>query len=100
MLILMFIDGVILHSEKRSFEHFEISFLEKTVYFAYLLTKRENLSHSEAKLICWFSLCMKWPIWSHPFSKFENKYITSFLYPFPGPVTHFTSFEELRGRGY
>ena len=59
MLTLMFIDGVILHLEKRSFEHFEISFLEKTFYFAYLLTKRENLSHSEAKFICWLSLCMK-----------------------------------------
>ena len=58
----MFIDGVILHLEKRSFEHFEISFLEKTFYFAYLLTKRENLSHSEAKFICWFLLCMKW-VW-------------------------------------
>ena len=58
----MFIDGVILYLEKRSFEHFEISFLKKTFYFAYLLTKRENLSHSEAKFICWFSLCMKW-VW-------------------------------------
>ena len=37
------------------------------------------------------------PIWSHPFSKFENKHITSFLDPFPGSVTHFTSFE---GGGY
>ena len=55
----MFIDGVILHLEKRSFEHFEIIFLEKTFYFAYLLTKRENLSHSEAKFICQFSLYMK-----------------------------------------
>ena len=54
----MFIDGVILHLEKRSFEHFEISFVEKTFYFAYLLTKRKNLSHSQAKLICWFSLCI------------------------------------------
>ena len=32
----------------------------KTLYFAYLLTKRENLSHSEAKFICRFLLCMKW----------------------------------------
>ena len=47
---------------KRSFEHFEISFLEKAFYLAYLLTKRDNLSHSEAKFICWFLLCMKW-VW-------------------------------------
>ena len=35
-------------------------FSQKTFYFAYLLTKRENFSHLEAKFICWFSLCMKW----------------------------------------
>ena len=34
--------------------------LEKTLYFANLLTKRENLSHSEAKFISRFLLCMKW----------------------------------------
>ena len=62
MLTLIFIDGVILHLEIRSFEPFEITFLKKSFYFAYLLTKRENLSYSEAKLICWFSLCMKW-VW-------------------------------------
>ena len=39
----MFIDGVMLHLEKRSFEHFERSFLEKTFYFAYLLTKRDRV---------------------------------------------------------
>ena len=56
----MFIDGVVLHLERRLFEHFDSSFLKKTFYFTYLLTKRKKLSHSEEKFICWFSLCMKW----------------------------------------
>ena len=54
------IDGVILYLGKRLFEPFKITFLEKTLYFAYLLTKRKKLSHSEAKFICRFLLCMKW----------------------------------------
>ena len=59
-LTLIFIHGIILCLGKRLFELLEITFLEKTLYFAYLLTKRENLSHSEAKFICRFLLCMKW----------------------------------------
>ena len=60
MLTLIFICGVILYLGKRLFEPFKITFLEKTLYFAYLLTKRKKLSHSEEKFICQFSLCMKW----------------------------------------
>ena len=29
----------------------------------------------------------------------KNKHITSFLDPFPGSVTHFTSFEGIEGEG-
>ena len=103
MLTLIFIDGVILHLEKRSFEHFEISFLEKTFYFAYPLTKRENLSHSEAKFICRFLLCMKWAWQASVAASFfeikKNKHIKSFLDLFPGSVTHFMSFEGIEGEG-
>ena len=81
---------------KRSYEHFEISFLEKTFYFAYLLTNRKNLSHSEAKFICRILLCMKWVRQASvatSFLEIKKKHITSFLDTFPGSVTHFKSFE-------
>ena len=36
-------------------------------------------------------------VWPHPFSKFEKKHITSFLDPYPGSVTNFTSFHIIWG---
>ena len=59
MLTLIFINDVIVYLGRGLFEPLGITFLEKILYFAYLLVKRENLSHSEAKFICQFWLCMK-----------------------------------------
>ena len=62
--------------EKAHFNPLRELFWKKTLYFAYLLTKRENLSHSEAKFICRFLLCMKW-VWqasvATPFFKIRKE---------------------------
>ena len=102
MLTLIFICGVILYLGKRLFEPLEITFLKKTFYFAYLLTKEKNwATQKQNSFVSFHSVwngCGR-PVWPHPFSKFENKHITSFLEPFPGSVTHFTSFEGIEGEG-
>ena len=58
-LFILLLKLLILHLGKRSFEPFKITFLEKALYFINVLTKRNNLSHSEAIFICQFPQNMK-----------------------------------------
>ena len=74
------------------------NFSGKNSLFCLSTHKKRNFEPLRSKI----HLLVLWngrgrPIWSHPFSKFENKHITSFLDPFPGSVTHITSFEGLEG---
>ena len=73
MLTLMLIDGDILYLEKRSFEHFKITFLEKTLYFINVLTQRNNLRHSDAIFICLFPQNMKVGVAGHTFFEKSNE---------------------------
>ena len=64
---------ILLHLEKRSFEPFKITFLEIALYFINVLTKRNNLSYSEAIFICQFPQNMKVGVAGHTFFEKSNE---------------------------
>ena len=66
-LFILLLKLLILHLGKRSFEPLKITFLEKALYFIDVLTKRNNLSHSEAIFICRFPQNMKVGVAGHIF---------------------------------
>ena len=72
-LFILLLKLLILHLEKRSFEPFKITFLEKALYFINVLTKRNNLIHSEAIFICRFPQNMKAGVAGHTFFKKSNE---------------------------
>ena len=51
----------------------KITFLEKALYFINVLTKRNNLSHSEAIFICQFPQNMKVGVAGHTFFEKSNE---------------------------
>ena len=76
------------------------NFLGKNSLFRLSTHKKKKIEPLKQNSFVGF--CSVWngrgrPVWPHPFSKLEKKHVTSFLDPFPGSVTHFTSFE---GGGY
>ena len=72
-LFILLLKLLILHLGKRSFEPFKITFLEKALYFINVLTKRNNLSHSEAIFICRFPQNMKVGVAGHTFFEKSNE---------------------------
>ena len=73
------------------------NFFGKKLSISLIYSQKEK-NWATQKQNSFVGFCFVWnvhgrPIWSNPFSKFENKHITSFLDPFPGSVTHFTSLE-------
>ena len=72
-LFILLLKLLILHLGKRSFEPFKITFLEKALYFINVLTKRNNLSHSEAIFICQFPQNMKVGVAGHTFFEKSNE---------------------------
>ena len=72
-LFILLLKLLILHLGKRSFEPFKITFLEKALYFINVLTKRNNLSHSEAIFICHFPQNMKVGVAGHTFFEKSNE---------------------------
>ena len=72
-LFILLLKLLILHLGKRSFEPFKITFLEKALYFINVLTKRNNLSHSEAIFICRFPQNMKVVVAGHTFFEKSNE---------------------------
>ena len=72
-LFILLLKLLILHLGKRSFEPFKIIFLEKALYFINVLTKRNNLSHSEAIFICQFPQNMKVGVAGHTFFEKSNE---------------------------
>ena len=72
-LFILLLKLLILHLGKRSFEPFKITFLEKALYFINVLTKTNNLSHSEAIFICRFPQNMKVGVAGHTFFEKSNE---------------------------